>query len=269
MKSLLEALKEGRLVELPGNDKEDALELLAHLIEAVPDIGTKTDLMKGVMEREAQSNTAIGRGLACPHCRAGTEGELLCAVGWSPAGIDYGAADGGRVHLLVMYYVPDRERNSYLKEISGLAKAVKAGDTIESLSSLPDIHSVREKLLDWVGLAISEAMPDAKARMIKLEARQAAAAAGSPAVLPADSLAAGARILPFRLVSWREGALVLCRDPELSRALEGLGDLASRLGDVKEFDASGYRIALLSETLYSLDRKEYEAVAIQLASPRP
>jgi mannitol/fructose-specific phosphotransferase system IIA component (Ntr-type) len=261
MKSLLEALKEGRLVELPESNKEDALELLAHLIEAVPDIGTKVDLMKGVMEREAQSNTAIGRGLACPHCRVAAEGELLCAVGWSPTGIDYGAPDGKRVHLLVMYYVPDGERNSYLKEISGLAKAVQAGDTIETISALPDIQSVREKLLDWVGLAISETMPDAKARMIKLEARQAAAAAAPPA---AGSLAADARIIPFRLVAWKEGALVLCRDPELAEALEKAGDLAARLGGSKEFDESGYRIAFLSEVLFSHDRKEYDAVAIQL-----
>jgi len=265
MKSLLEALKEGRLVELPEGTKEEALELLAHLIEAVPDIGTKVDLMKSVMEREAQSNTAIGRGLACPHCRAGVEGELLCAVGWSPTGIDYGAPDGRRVHLLIMYYVPDRERNSYLKEISGLAKAVQAGDSIQTISALPDIHSVREKLLDWVGLAISETAPDAKARMIKLEARQAAAAAlpGGP-LAAGGSLAANARILAFRFVAWKEGALVLCRDPELGRALEGLGDLAARLGEGREFDAAGYRIALLSEALYSLDRREYEAVAIQL-----
>jgi nitrogen PTS system EIIA component len=263
MKSLLEALKEGRLVELPDSDKEDALELLAHLIEAVPDIGIKVDLMQSVMEREAQANTAIGRGLACPHCRAGVEGELLCAVGWSPTGIEYGASDGRKVHLLIMYYVPDRERNSYLKEISGLAKAVQAGDTIETIAALPDIQSVREKLLDWVGLAISETVPDTKARMIKLEARQAAAAAA-----PAGSLAADARIIPFRLVAWKEGAIVLCRDPELGEALEGLGDLAARLGGSKEFDASGYRIALLSEALFSRDRKEYEAVAIQLKKPQ-
>jgi nitrogen PTS system EIIA component len=264
MKSLLEALKEGRLVELPDSDKEAALELLAHLIEAVPDIGARVDLMKSVMQREGQSNTAMGRGLACPHCRVVVEGELLCAVGWSPAGIDYGAADGRRVHLVVMYYVPDRERNSYLKEISGLAKAVQAGDTIETIAALPDIASVREKLLDWVGLALSETMPDTKARMIKLEARQAAAAAAPSS----GAIAADARIIPFRLVAWKrgaeDGALVLCRDPELGDALEKLDDLVSRLGSSREFDASGYRIALLSETPYSHDRKEFEAVAIQL-----
>src|SRR5208282_3829579 len=101
MKSMLEALKEGRLVELPDSNKEDSLEILAHIIEAIPDIGTNADLMKSVMEREAQSSTAIGRGLACPHCRVNTEGELLCAVGWSPEGVDYEAPDGKRVHIIV------------------------------------------------------------------------------------------------------------------------------------------------------------------------
>jgi mannitol/fructose-specific phosphotransferase system IIA component (Ntr-type) len=263
MKSLLEALKEGRLIELPDCDKEDALELLAHLIEAVPDIGTQDDLMKGVMEREAQSNTSIGRGVACPHCRVNVEGELLCAVGWSPTGVDYAALDGKPVHLLVMYYVPDSERNGYLKEISGLAKAVQASDTIQTISALPDLQSVREKLLDWASLAISESMPDTKARMIKLEAKQAAAAA-TPAV---GTIAANARILPFRLVAWQGGAIALCADPSLSGSLEKIADLPALLGGGREFDAAGYRIAVLSETPYSLDRKEYDAVAIQVGVP--
>jgi PTS system nitrogen regulatory IIA component len=46
-------------------------------------------------------------------------------VGWSPAGIDYGAPDNEPVHLLVMYFVPDTQKNAYLKEISSLAKAIQ------------------------------------------------------------------------------------------------------------------------------------------------
>jgi mannitol/fructose-specific phosphotransferase system IIA component (Ntr-type) len=263
MKSLLKALKEGRLVELPDVGKDAALELLANLIEAVPDIGTRIDLVTSVLEREAEANTGIGRGVACPHCRVNAEGELLCAVGWSPKGIDYGASDGKRVHLLVMYYVPDKERSVYLKEISGLAKAVQAGDSIESISALPDLHFVREKLLDWVALAVSETMPETKARMIKLEARQAAVSAAPPG---AGTIAGDARIIPFRLVTWKDGALVLCADPSLSESLESIGDFASNLSRGREFDAAGYRIAVLSETPYSRGRKEFEAVAIQVGN---
>lgn len=262
MKSLLEALKDGRLVELPqGYTKDQALEFLAHLIEAIPDIGTKDDLMKGVSEREAAANTGIGRGVACPHCRVRTEGELRCAAGWSPGGIDYGSADGKPVHLLVMYYVPDSERNAYLKEVSGLATAISSGKGIEDIEGLPDIHGVRERLLDWVGLAITEAIPETKARMIKLEARQAVVAA---------ALAADARILGLRVVTWPEGCLVLCRDGPLSESLEKVADLGLRLSGsgavqgMREFDVGGYRLAILSEALFERGRREYEAVAIEI-----
>jgi mannitol/fructose-specific phosphotransferase system IIA component (Ntr-type) len=262
MKSLLDALKEGRLVELPeGYDKESALEFLAHIIEAVPDIGTSTDLMLSVTEREAQANTGIGRGVACPHCRVTTEGELLCAVGWSPQGIEYGAPDGKHVHLVIMYYVPDPQRNAYLKEISGLAKAVSAGDSIETISELSDIHTVRDKLLDWVALAISEALPESKARMIKLEAKQATVAALEAA--PARNIA-GLRILPFRLVSWPGSAIVLCADPTLAEALEKVEGLPDRLGAGGEIDTPGWRIVVMSETPFARERREFEAVALKV-----
>lgn len=260
MKSLLTALERGRLIELPAADKQRALELIALIIEAIPDIGTKTDIVKAVIEREAQSNTGLGKGVACPHCRAAAECELSCAVGWSPTGIDYGAADGKKVHLIVMYYVPDKERGAYLKEISGLARAISTDDSIEAISSLPDIHTVREKLLDWVGIAIAEAMPKAKARMIKLEARQAAAAAqAAPA-----AIAGAQRLVPFRLIAWKGGAVALCGDPGLADYLEGLPDLASRLAESRELDLEEYRIALLSRTAFAGGREEFEAVALRL-----
>ncbi len=264
MRSLLDALQDGRLVELPDCDKKHALELLALIIEAIPDIGTKTDLVKNVMEREEQSNTGIGRGVACPHCRVALDGELLCAVGWSPLGLDYGSPDGKKVHLLVMYYVPDVQRNLYLKEISGLARAVSAGDSIETLATLSDIQTVREKLLDWVGIAISEASSDVKARMIKLEARQAAASAAMALPPEVESISAAARILPFRLVAWPSGLLVLCADVALADSLEKLSDLGPMIEASREFDAAGFRIAVLSRSAYAGERREYEAVAIQL-----
>jgi PTS system nitrogen regulatory IIA component len=261
MRSLLDALQDGRLVELPGGDKSQALELLALIIEAIPDIGAKTDLVKEVAEREAASNTGLGRGVACPHCRVALDGELLCAVGWSPRGIEYGAPDGKPVHLLVMYYVPDVQRNLYLKEVSNLARAISVDDSIQAIASLPDIQTVREKLLDWVALSIGGPQQDIKARMIKLGTRQAQAAAIPP---PNELLAADARILPFRLISWPDGQLVLCADPDLAETLEKAASLGGMMAASREFDVAGFRVAILSETAFTHDRKEYEAVAIQV-----
>src|SRR5581483_3418273 len=116
MKNLLNALQEGRFVELPETNKEKVLHYLATLIEAVPDLNAGTDVAEAVLAREQQFNTGIGLGWACPHMRTNHDAELLCAAGWSPAGIDYGGPDNQPVHWVVMYYVPDTQKNTYLKE---------------------------------------------------------------------------------------------------------------------------------------------------------
>ena len=134
MKSLLDALQEGRLIELPEIDKGKILNLLATLIEAIPDFRSGFDFAGAVAGRENAANTGIGLGWACPHGRVTGEGELFCAIGWSPTGIDYGAPDGKPVRIVVMHYIPDSQKNVYLREISGLAKAIKSNPALGELS---------------------------------------------------------------------------------------------------------------------------------------
>ena len=69
MDSLLDALQEGRLIELPDHNKDQVLKFLAHIIEAIPWIPPNTDVVGLVMAREILTNTALGKGWACPHAR--------------------------------------------------------------------------------------------------------------------------------------------------------------------------------------------------------
>ena len=258
MKSLLDALQEGRLIEFPNNDKEKCLEYLAILIEAIPDIGTGEDIVSEVKDREKQTATALGKGVACPHVRTHKDGELLCAVGWAPQGIEYGAPDGKKVHLVIMYYIPDSRRNVYLKEISGLAKALLETDGIEAISSLQDIHSVRDKLLDWVEIASNQAIPDAKARMIKLEARQAKAEEISP---PSKGRL---QIIPFTVVMIEQlKGVILSRDPVIMEKIESLPDIYTKFAVGAEFDAGEFQISVLSAENFSRNRILYQCVAVK------
>ena len=88
MKALLNALQEGRLVELPDNIKNDALEFLGTLLEAVPEVSDE-GINEKALARENLHNTGIGRGWACPHASSDSDGEVLCAVGWSPIAVSY------------------------------------------------------------------------------------------------------------------------------------------------------------------------------------
>jgi mannitol/fructose-specific phosphotransferase system IIA component (Ntr-type) len=262
MKSLLSALQEGRLVELPDPNKEKALEYLALLIEAIPDAHTQADIVQEVKEREAAASTALGKGIACPHARKVGEGDLLCAVGWSPQGIDYGAPDGQKVQLVIMYFIPDSQRNSYLKEISGLAKAVEKTHGIASIATAGDIHAVRSQLLDWVGYAIDSAIPDAKARMIKLQEKQAAFLAAEPGkpVRPFT-------IVPFYVLVPEAGRpVVLAPEPDFVRAMESQPSIADLLRRNEGFQCGGYQIIVRSASTFAANRVLHDCVAVKPAS---
>ena len=260
MKSLLNALQEGRLIELPDNNKAKALEYLATLIEAIPDVGVEGGITESVLAREAAHNTGIGMGWACPHGRSMRDGELLCSVGWSPKGIEYGAPDGVPVHLMVMYYVPDTQKNAYLKEISSLAKAIKTQPDLQRLPAMEDLNQVRHRLLDAISVALEETAPEAKARMIQLEVKHAVKEAGEP--LPVGF---ASNLVPLSLVIV-PGAkpLVLSQDRDLVGALEAQELHPSKLVQDGRADFQGIHLFLRASSNFQPDRTVLECVAIRV-----
>ena len=263
MQALLDALHSGRLIELPTNQKDSALQLLAHLIEAIPDQPVGVDVVTAVRTREQTGNTGLGMEWACPHARIPGEGDLLCAIGWSPVGIDYGAPDGRPVRMVIMYLVPENQRNTYLKEVSMLAKSLTGDERFQHLESATDLNAVRLRLIDLVGSALEASGPDARARMIRLEARQAAmppAPAGAP-------LLANAIILPLSVVVMPGvKSIVLTRERALVLALDTVPDLAATLSRQGQVDAGGFRVLVRSHTTFAAERTLYDCLAIKVDS---
>lgn len=262
MKSLLNALHDGRLIELPDNDKTMALEYLAAIIEAIPDIHFGDEgVAERVLAREKSYNTGIGKGWACPHARFSGDGEVVCAVGWSPEGIDYGSPDGIPVRFLVMYFVPETQKNAYLKEISSLAKAISTLPELQSLESLDDLGEARHRLLDAVGMALESTVPEARARMIHLEARHAQAASEAAPTLPE-----GLSLIPLTVVSLPPARFfVLAQNDSLVETLEKLDDLPDKLSRDGWFSHADIHVVLRSSSHFKPDRILHECVCYSQA----
>lgn len=258
MRSLLDALQAGRLIELTDSHKTKALEYLAALIEAIPDIGVEGGITESVLARESAHNTGIGKGWACPHARAPHGDELVCSVGWSPGGIDYGAHDNEPVHILVMYFVPDTQKHAYLKEISLLAKAIQTQPALQDLKLLKDLGEVRDRLLDAIHVALQSTTPDARARMIQLEVKHAAARElGLPLELARS-------IVPlFILAIPGAKPVILCQDREMVQALETQDEIASQLSKNGRTEHDGIQILLRSSSNYQPDRVLYDCLAFR------
>ena len=267
MRSILDALQDGRLFELPeAGGKSRALEFLARIIDANPDIVVGTDTIEEIQQRELECNTGIGMGVGVPHIRARREeGALFCAIGWSAQGLEYGAADGEHVHLVVMYYIPGAQKNVYLKEVSMLVKAIKKTGGIEPIAHAPDLNAVRNQLLDWVSAAMGESGPEAVARMIKLEVKQTQGASErvAAAAAPVDGPRAIVKAMAFQVLHHASGALtVLGQEAGFVAALEKEPEIAQRLAAGAPFTVASRQVFVLGSTSFAGDRVLYQCVAL-------
>jgi mannitol/fructose-specific phosphotransferase system IIA component (Ntr-type) len=279
MRSILTALQDGRLFELPeGASKERVLAFLARILDANPNIEAGMDAGDEITRREKECNTGIGLGVAVPHVRGKREeGELYCAIGWSSQGIAWEATDGGLVHLVVMYYIPGAQKNIYLKEVSTLVKAIRKSGGIEPIAKAADLNAVRNLLLDWVSSVLGDAGPEAVARMIKLEVRHSqspevpspAQPAAGPGATPAPSFDfRGGRATAFSvLVAPPNGSIVLAPEAEWAASVEKEAGLAQRLASGTPFQSGRTQVFVLGSTAYSGGRVLYQCVAIPNGQP--
>src|ERR1035438_646854 len=272
MLSILTALQEGRLFELPeAAGKERVLAFLARILDANPSMESGLDAGEEVLRREQEGNTAIGLGVAVPHVRGRREeGELFCAIGWSSQGVDYQAADGMPVHLVVMYYIPGAQKNVYLKEISTLVKAIRKSGGIEPIARAPDLNAVRNQLLDWVSSVLGDAGPEAVARMIRLEVKTAQTT--EPAAAPAGAapvLKQAAQVGLFSVLVTPTGATVLSQDEAWAASLEKENNLGPRLSGGTPFTAAGRHVFVTGSTAYPGGRTLYQCVGVVPAGGRP
>ena len=182
-----------------------------------------------------------------------------------PAGIEYGACDQKPVHFVVMYYVPDAQKHTYLKEISALVKAIQRKQGGQDIAKLQTLAEARDWILDLVSNALETHVSDAKARMIHLEAKQAAvtsvlaAAPALPAFLLPDA------IIPLSiLIAPGSKPVVLSQDGDVIAKLESSPDLESALAKHAPFDCGGYKVLFRGVTVYQSKRQLYDCLAIKL-----
>jgi len=258
MDSILDALQEGRLFELPENDKAHALQFLAHIIEAFPETPAGTDVVGLVMKREVATNTAIGKGWACPHTRVPYDEDLMCVMGWSPKGIDYGAPDGKPVTLVVMYLVPDNQRNHYLREISMLAKAIESYPGPEKLTEAGSLDNVRNYMLDLIEVTKGAVGPDARAKMIRLQTKSA------PETFPFRDLT-NLVVEPVTLVAGSGMKhIALTQNAGLSEWLDSASDVIEKLMADGVYQNAKWRLLCRGSVAYQGGKAAYDCLAISM-----
>jgi mannitol/fructose-specific phosphotransferase system IIA component (Ntr-type) len=106
-------------------DRDSVLRELADRLQssgAVPDAG---DLYRKLLERESLGSTAIGHGVAIPHCKLRDLQRAVVAVGVVGDGVDVGAPDREPVRLFFLVVSPEASPAEHLQSLAAIAKWLK------------------------------------------------------------------------------------------------------------------------------------------------
>jgi PTS system nitrogen regulatory IIA component len=112
--------------DLPGADGPTVLRAFA---ERVVERGVLPDadvLYRRLLERERLGTTALGDGVAVPHCKIDGLDEVVVAVGLFQKGIEFEAADGEPVRLLFLVVSPTAAPAAHLQSLAAISRWVKA-----------------------------------------------------------------------------------------------------------------------------------------------
>ncbi|MDH4198190.1 MAG: PTS sugar transporter subunit IIA [Candidatus Aminicenantes bacterium] len=88
--------------DLEAKDRVAAVEELLDVLVKQKLLTNKKPVLTRIIDRENLETTAIGMGVALPHARVDTGGDIAIAVGRSEKGIDFEAPDGQKVQLVIL-----------------------------------------------------------------------------------------------------------------------------------------------------------------------
>lgn len=114
-------------------DVSGLLRLLARRIAEHGDVDDSAALYEKLWEREQLGTTAIGAGVAIPHCKMkGLQGVLL-AVSLLEQGIDFGAMDDQPVQVVFCIVSPEDAPAAHLQCLAAISRWVKVESHVSSL----------------------------------------------------------------------------------------------------------------------------------------
>ena len=137
--------KDVMLLDLQATSKEAVID---EMITSLVDKGYVTDFevfKTGILNREAQTTTGIGDGIAMPHAKNAAVKVATVLFAKSNKGVDYASLDGHPTDLFFMIAAPEGANDTHLAALAELSKyLMKPGfaDKLRSVSSPEEVIAV-------------------------------------------------------------------------------------------------------------------------------
>jgi PTS system nitrogen regulatory IIA component len=118
------------LTPLKGRLRDDVLREMVERFARRTAVASGGDLLGKLLEREKLGTTAIGGGVAIPHCKVGGLKAPVLVLGLSREGVAFDSVDGKEAHVIFLVVSPLEHPNTNLRLLASIAKLVRKSGTL-------------------------------------------------------------------------------------------------------------------------------------------
>lgn len=143
-----------------GSSKKRVLENIAQLVsEDIPSLDASV-LFKNLVGREKLGSTAIGHGIAIPHCRMSLCPDITGALIHLEQAVDFDAIDDQAVDLLFVLLVPEEACDEHLQTLGQLAQLFSRQEVRDALRAAPDDQALYDTAIGFAQIADEQLSQD-------------------------------------------------------------------------------------------------------------
>ncbi|SDK05862.1 PTS fructose transporter subunit IIABC [Sediminibacillus albus] len=143
---ITDLLKEDTIIlDLQATSKADVIDELVSKLDEAGRLNDKQAYKDAILERESQSTTGIGEGIAIPHAKTSAVATPAIVFGRAKEGIDYESLDGAPSHLFFMIAASEGANQTHLETLSRLSSFLMDKDfrqKLEEASSEAEVMTV-------------------------------------------------------------------------------------------------------------------------------
>jgi nitrogen PTS system EIIA component len=146
---VIDFLKQDAIIaNLAATTKAGVLAEVATRMAALEPAIDGEHLRRVLEERELLASTAIGDGIAIPHGKLDSIGQLAGVLGRSVAGLEFDSIDGRPTHLVFMLVAPTSSTGVHLKALARLSRLFRDADFRRRLLEAPSREDMYRVISD-------------------------------------------------------------------------------------------------------------------------
>jgi PTS system nitrogen regulatory IIA component len=132
-----------------GVSKKRLFELASRFVSDDQPSLTAKEVYNKLLAREKLGSTALGNGIAIPHCRISNCQRALATLITLSEPVDFDAPDGQKVDIIFMLLVPEEAHEEHLNILAGLARLLSDDTFCRGLRAAENAHELFHAAVDF------------------------------------------------------------------------------------------------------------------------